>query len=205
MPYDDIPILPLLDSENGSQDDFILLDDILTPDDFEEFEEPYSVLDALLEELEPYSVDTPVTGNMASNTLTYFDRVVDGLPDYYKYVAFADNASDSYSGILVYGSDYKISGNTITFNNADVVSVYRVRQGTTSTYYTYYSHSTISNKSFSLPATSTVLYYTNAVDGFPVLGYGLNTPQNSISTYLSVAVFLAVLFVLLNKLFFRYK
>ena len=205
MPYDDIPILPLLDSENGSQDDFILLDDILTPDDFEEFEESYSVLDALLEELEPYSVDTPVTGNMASNTLTYFDRVVDGLPDYYKYVAFADNSSDSYSGILVYGSDYKISGNTITFNNADVVSVYRVRQGTTSTYYTYYSHSTISNKSFSLPATSTVLYYTNAVDGFPVLGYGLNTPQNSISTYLCVAVFLSVLFVLLNKLFFRYK
>lgn len=205
MPIEDFEYIPSENADNGLQDDFVILDDIIIPDDFEEFEESYSVLDALLEELEPYSVDTPATGNMASNTLTYFDRVVDGLPDYYKYVAFADNSSDSYSGTLVYGSDYKLSGNTITFNNADVVSVYRVRQGTTSTYYTYYSHSTISNKSFTLPSTSTVLYYTNAVDGFPVLGYGLNTPQNSFSTYLCVSVFLAVLFVILNKLFFRYK
>lgn len=205
MPVDEFVYTPSENVQNGLQDDFVIFDDIIIPDDFEEFEEPYSVLDALLEELEPYSVDTPVTGNMSSNTLTYFDRVVDGLPDYYKYVAFADDSSDSYSGVLVYGSDYKISGNTILFNNAYVVSVYRVRQGVTSSYYTYYSHSTISNKSFNLPATSTVLYYTNAVDGFPVLGYGLNTPQNSISTYLCVAVFLSVLFVLLNKLFFRYK
>lgn len=182
----EIPVLPLVDDDSS-------------------FDDNSSVLEQLLNELEPYSVDSPSTGNMASSTLTYFDRVVDGLPDYYKYVAFSDNSSDSYSGVLVYGSDYTISGNTITFNSADLVSVYRVRQGVTNTYITYYDHSDLSNRSFSLPSNSTVLYYTNAFDGFPVLGYGLNTPSNSISTYLSVAVFVAILFTLLNKLFFRYK
>ena len=137
-----------------------------------------------------YAVDAPVSGTMSSTTLDYFDRVVDGLPSDFGYVAYKTSNDDSYAGSLVYGRDYSVNGNSIVFGEGAVELVLSRYNYGNYNYYLQYDSRNASNTSLSLPSSGTLLYYTNLVDGRPILGKG-NRPFE-IAPYITVAL-LAVL------------
>lgn len=133
-----------------------------------------------------YTVGSAVGGSLSSTTLDYFDRVVDGLPSDYGYVAYKTSNDDSYAGSLIYGRDYDVSGNNIVFGKGAVeLALSRYQQGNYN-YYVAYDTSDAENASVSLPSSGTLLYYTNLVDGRPTLGRGARPFE--ISPYIVVAL-----------------
>lgn len=133
-----------------------------------------------------YAVGSAVGGSLSSTTLDYFDRVVDGLPSDYGYIAYKTSNDDSYAGSLIYGRDYDVSGNNVVFGKGAkelVLSRYRVGNYD---YYLHYDTRNAENASVSLPSNGTLLYYTNLVDGRPVLGNGARPFE--ISPYIVVAL-----------------
>lgn len=120
-------------------------------------------------QVETYAASNPVAGNLSSNTLDYFDRVVNGLPSDYKYVAYKTSSQDSYAGSLIYGKHVDVSGNILIFGE-DSVELTVSRNNYSGTYYITYDSSDASGDTVSVSNSGNVLYYTNGLEGFPTLG-----------------------------------
>lgn len=133
-----------------------------------------------------YAVGSAVGGSLSSTTLDYFDRVVDGLPSDYGYIAYKTSNDDSYAGSLIYGRDYSVSGNSIVFGKGAVELALSRHQLGNYNYYVYYDERSAENSSVSLPSSGSLLYYTNLVDGRPTLGRGARPFE--ISPYIVVAL-----------------
>lgn len=132
------------------------------------------------------AIDNAVSGTMSSTTLDYFDRVVDGLPSDYGYIAYKTDTSDAYAGSLIYGRDYDVSGNNIVFGEGAVELALSRYYDSNRNYYLSYSESDASDSSVSLPDSGTLLYYTNLVDGRPTLGRGARPFE--IAPYITVGL-----------------
>lgn len=145
-----------------------------------------------------YAVGSAVGGSLSSTTLDYFDRVVDGLPSDYGYIAYKTSNDDSYAGSLIYGRDYDVSGNNIVFGKGAIELVLsRYRQGDYN-YYLYYDTRNAENASVSLPSSGTLLYYTNLVDGRPTLGRGSRPFE--ISPFIVVALIAVLASCILGRI-----
>lgn len=145
-----------------------------------------------------YAVGSAVGGSLSSITLDYFDRVVDGLPSDYGYIAYKTSNDDSYAGSLIYGRDYDVSGDNIVFGKgATELVLSRYRQGDYN-YYLYYDTRSAENASVSLPSSGTLLYYTNLVDGRPTLGRGARPFE--ISPYIVVALIAVLASCILGRI-----
>lgn len=143
---------------------------------------------------------SPASGSIGSSTLDYFDRIISGLPVDYKYIAYRTN-DNSYDAVLYYGRDYEISGNMITFED-DATQVEVVRASSSGyNQETYYYSYDVSDVSVSFNQSGTVLYYTNAVPGYPVLG-GYEQPVG-LAPLLTAALIGAMCLVILQKLLLR--
>lgn len=155
-------------------------------------EEPVST--ALVQSITPHS------GALSSSTLNYFDRIVSGLPDDYIYIAYRTNSNSSSDGVLYYGDDYEVDGSTVTFRSGAVETrVYRVNSGYDNE--TEYLRREIGNTDVNLSHNSTLVFYSNAETGFPILG-GYEKPF-SISPFLVVGLVTALAVVVLQKLLCR--
>lgn len=143
---------------------------------------------------------SPAGGTIGSTTLDYFDRITSGLPADYKYIAYRTN-DNSYDAVLYYGRDYEISGNMITFE--DDAKQVEVERASSSGYNqeTYYYSYDVSDVSVSFNQSGTVLYYTNVVPGYPVLG-GYEQPVG-LAPLLTAALIGAMCLVILQKLLLR--
>lgn len=145
-----------------------------------------------------YTVGSAVGGSLSSTTLDYFDRVVDGLPSDYGYVAYKTSNEDGYAGSLIYGRDYDVSDNNIVFGKGAVeLALSRYQQGNYN-YYVYYDTRDAENASVSLPSSGTLLYYTNLVDGRPTLGRGARPFE--ISPYIVVALIAVLASCILGRI-----
>lgn len=148
-----------------------------------------------------YAVEPAVSGALSSTTLDYFDRVVDGLPSGYGYVAYKTSNDDSYAGSLIYGRHYDVSGNSIVFGEGAVELVLSRYNYGNYNYYLQYDSRDASNTSLSLPASGTLLYYTNLVDGRPILGKG--NRLFDIAPYITVALIAVLASCVLSRIFDR--
>ena len=109
---------------------------------------------------------------LTSSIVDCFSRVVDGLPSYWKYAAYRANNSDQSEGYLVFGSDAKVDGDYLVFNEGcQIGHYYRVAYQTGyNTYYEYkYDVTTLTATSYCIPYKSGQLVYTNMVMGYPTL------------------------------------
>lgn len=128
-----------------------------------------SVLDSV-QVMQVLLANSPASGSLSSSTIDYFDRLVSSLPSDFKYVAYRNDSEDSYAGTIIYGDDYDVSGNTVVFGEgAKGVDVSRYSG---SGYQNYISYDTYdaTDTTLSLTDSGTILYYTNAIEGYPVLG-----------------------------------
>lgn len=143
---------------------------------------------------------SPAGGTIGSSTLDYFDRVVSGLPADYKYIAYRTSSDNSYDAVLYYGDDYEVSGNVITFQEAVQLDVQRVSSSGYNTE-TDYTAEQISDTSISFGQSGTVVYYTNAAEGYPVLGG--YAPVKGYDFFIVPALIGALAVVIMSKLLFR--
>lgn len=144
---------------------------------------------------------SPAAGSLSSSTIDYFDRLVSGLDSDYIYVAYRNDVDDSYAGRILYGDNYDISGDTVIFGKGSVaVDVSRRSQSGYNNYINY-DTSSADGLSVQLVDNSSILYYTNAFDGYPVLGgYERSIGFPALVAALLVAVFASVV---LGRLFDR--
>lgn len=195
-------------TENGSVGDEVgtsVSDSDVLPEDFVSSEVPVdsdiSSDDSVLYNGAPvavYTVGSAVGGSLSSTTLDYFDRVVDGLPSDYGYIAYKTSNDDSYAGSLIYGRDYSVNGNSIVFGKGAVELVLSRYQQGNYNYYVQYDERSAENASVSLPSSGTLLYYTNLVDGRPVLGRGARSFE--ISPYIVVALIAVLASCILGRI-----
>lgn len=159
-----------------------------------------SSLDAVSEQqlVQALLASSPASGSLSSSTLDYFDRLVSGLPSDFAYVAYRNDSDDSYAGTIIYGKDYDVSGNTIMFGEgAKSVDVSRY-SGSGYQNYISYDTSDASNTPVTVSDSGTILYYTNAVEGYPVLG-GYERPVE-FSAILIVGLIVAFASCILSQL-----
>lgn len=131
---------------------------------------PDDVIEALLQmsqDIETMSLSPTFTNYLSSSALETFDRVIDGLEFPY-YIAYSYN-SDSYHAVLYYGYDFTLNGNILSLSN-DVhqVTIYRDRPSSSSSYSYYYNVISVPTQTFSINNNNQ--YYTNMLEGYPVLG-----------------------------------
>lgn len=138
---------------------------------------------------------SPASGALGSGTLDYFDRVVGGIDSDCAYVGYRTNSDDSYSGFLIWSDSYDVNGSVISFRNAETVEVWR--DGSYDRL-TRYERSSGVGMDISIPGNTTTVYYTNVIEGYPVLG-DVERPF-SISPFLIVGLLTAAAAVVLNKL-----
>lgn len=144
---------------------------------------------------------SPASGSLNSSTIDYFDRLVDGLPADYGYVAYRNSSDDAYAGSIIYGEDWDSNGNTVVFGEGAVeIDVSRVTGSGYSNYISY-DTSDASDSVISLSQSGTILYYTNAVEGFPILGSGAR--PFDIAPFLVVGLISAMAVAVLSKLMNR--
>jgi len=144
---------------------------------------------------------TPAAGSLNSSTIDYFDRLVDGLPADYGYVAYRNSSDDAYAGTIVFGEDWDYNENSVVFGSGAVeIDVSRVT-GTGYSSYIKYEAFDASDSVVSLSQSGSILYYTNVVEGYPILGAGIR--PFDISPFIVVglvsAMAVAVLMKLLNR------
>lgn len=144
---------------------------------------------------------TPAAGSLNSSTIDYFDRLVDGLPSDYGYVAYRNSSDDAYAGTIVYGEDWDCNEDTVVFGEGAIaIDVSRVT-GTGYSNYVRYDASDASDSVISLSQSGSILYYTNAVEGYPVLGAG--SRPFDIAPFLVVGLITAMAVAVLTKLLCR--
>lgn len=144
---------------------------------------------------------SPASGSLNSSTIDYFDRLVSGLPSNYCYVAFRNNTDDSYAGTIIYGKDYDCNGNTIVFGQGAVqIDVSRVYDSSSSRYI-HYDAIDASDSYVDISQSGNILYYTNAVEGYPILGDSGRVFD--VSPFLVVGLISAMAVAVLTKLLNR--
>lgn len=144
---------------------------------------------------------TPATGSLNSSTINYFDRLVSGLPNDYGYVAFRNDSQDAYSGTIIYGKDYDYNNGTVVFGKGAVeVDVSRVSTSGSNNTIRYESMDA-SDSYVQLRQSGTILYYTNAVEGYPILG-GTARPVG-MDSLLTVGLIVAMATAIITKLLSR--
>lgn len=182
----------ILPEESGPSDSGPGTGSVLSSLDAVETEQLYSALLA----------SAPASGSLSSSTLDYFDRLVSGLPDDFVYVAYRNDNNDSYAGTIIYGDDYDLSGgDTVVFGDGAVsVDVSRISSSGYNNYITY-DTSDASDSVITVVDSGTILYYTNAFDGYPVLG-GYERPVG-FSGILTVGLLSVILSVVLGKIINR--
>lgn len=144
---------------------------------------------------------SPAPGGLSSSTLDYFDRLVSGLPSNYGYVAFRNDSDDTYSGTLVYGKNFDYSDGVVLFGEGSVqIDVSRYSSAGYNNYIQY-DTTAVSDVPVRLTSSGTVLYYTNATEGYPILG-GLARPVG-FSSLLVAGLLSAMAVAVLSKLLLR--
>lgn len=143
---------------------------------------------------------SPAGGSIGSTTLDYFDRVVSGLPADAAYIAYRTSSDDSYDAVLYYGQDYTVSGNMILFSDAVELEVERVNTSGYNNETNYY-FSEVNDTSCSFSQSGSVIYYTNAVPGYPVLGGYVRATGHA--PLITAALIGALAVVMMSKLMFR--
>lgn len=173
-------------------------EDNLSEDVFTEEADDYGIT--------PYSVDTPTYGSFNSTVLDYFDRIADGLPNDYVYVAFRDSTSDSYSGIMVYGRNYTYDGSKVVFGkdsvivNADRVTISQT--GYNQNYAYSLTKSVTNSQTVPVSVKGTTLYYSNVDVGYMRLGNGNNLNVN-FSPFICIGLISAAFTAVLTRLLSR--
>lgn len=104
------------------------------------------------------------TGYLSTTIVDAFDRVVQGN-NYDYYIAFR-NSSDAYTAVMYLSDKFSKSGNSILLQDAMAVSFYRSYSG--NTYYYYYQVSYPGDVQVNM--NGNLMYYTNCVPGYPILG-----------------------------------
>lgn len=144
---------------------------------------------------------SPAGGSIGSSTLDYFDRIVSGLPYDAVYIAYRNNSDDSYDAVLYFGQDYEISDHSVSFGkDALQIKVDRTSSSGYNNVTNYYSLDA-SYTTVDFEQSGDVVYYTNAVPGYPLLGG--KVPPVGYDFYLVPALIGALAVVLLSKLVFR--
>lgn len=144
---------------------------------------------------------SPASGSLNSSTIDYFDRLVSGLPSNYCYVAFRNNTDDSYAGTIIYGKDFDCNGDTIVFGKGAVeIDVSRVT-GSGYSSYIHYDALDASDSYVDISQSGNILYYTNAVEGYPILGDSGRVFD--VSPFLVVGLISAMAVAVLSKLLNR--
>lgn len=190
----------------------LVLDPQDVPETVPEVEEGSAGVDVLDSGVDPVPVvlseevtaailgETPAGGIIGTSTLDYFDRVVSGLPADYKYIAYRTSSDNSYDAILYYGNEYQVLENSVVFDQGVSLEVVRVGTSGYSTETNYIS-ADIFDTEIDFSQSGNVVYYTNVVEGYPVLG-GVEV-QKGYDFYL-VPVLIGVLaLVIMSKLLFR--
>lgn len=136
-----------------------------------------------------------VTGSMNSQILDLMERIVNGLPSGYKYVAFRTSSNDQYSASLYMGKKADVSGNTVLFGG-DCVRVDFLRYSSSGTSYIYYTIHDAPNSVVNW--NNRVLFYTNALEYHPTLGEPSGRGL-SVGELLACLFFVAVGFYVLNR------
>lgn len=160
-----------------------------------------SVLVVSDEAVAALAASSPASGSLSSSTIDYFDRLVSGLPSDYTYVAYRNDSDDSYAGTIIYGENADVSGNTIVFGK-DAVEI-DVSRSSGSSYSSYISYATsdATDAIVTITSSGTILYYTNALEGYPVLG-GYREPVGA-SAFLVVGLLAAFASAVLTRLLGR--
>lgn len=191
-------------SEDGSQGGILQSEEEITENEVaadSSSDSGDSVMLLSEELIDALAVNSPASGSLNSSTIDYFDRLVDGLPLDYGYVAYRNSSDDAYAGTIIYGKDWETSGNSVVFGEGAIsIDVSRVT-GSGYTNYITYDASDASNSVIGLNQSGTILYYTNAVEGFPILGSGAR--PLSISLFLVVGLISAMAVAVLNRLLSR--
>lgn len=153
------------------------------------------------DDLTALAVNAPAAGSLNSSTINYFDRLVDGLPSDYVYVAYRIDVDDAYAGTIIYGDDYAANNGSIVFGEGAVqIDVSRVT-GSGYSNYIQYDRTDASDAVITVSQSGNVLYYTNAFEGYPILGAGSRPFE--IAPYLVVGIVAAFAAAVLNKLLNR--
>lgn len=139
---------------------------VVVVSDYQDILDSLAVLE---DQIAVLAADTVYTqGYLSSSSLDLLDRVVSG-GSYDYYVAYRYD-SDTYNTRLYLSDDMELDGaGRLYLYDAVLVNSYRVRVGSTgSVYRYYYAFSQAGDVSFSM--TDNYFYYTNCVEGYPILG-----------------------------------
>lgn len=105
-------------------------------------------------------------GYLSASALDVFDRVVSGY-SYDYYCAFRyDN--DSYNAIMYLSDDIENSGSSVVLSDAVSVRLYRVYSSSERSYSYHYMMQDVGDVSVNF--ADGLMYYTNCVEGYPILG-----------------------------------
>lgn len=146
-----------------------------------------------IQELASYLI--PQYGYFNSSTLDALDRAVAGSDKRY-YLSYRYDA-DTYNGYLYLSNDVKVSGNQIDLEDVTLINIYRYRYNSSYQYEYRYDISILSDVSLSVDDS---LFYTNILDGYPILG-GRTSPKNLDDSLILIYVIILLLFVIILALF----
>lgn len=134
-------------------------------------------------------------GYISSTILDSFDRVVEQLE--YDYYCAYRTGSDSYAAVLYLSDSFDIVNNTLNFDDAYRVELYRTSTGSGYNYEYYYSSSSAGDVDIIID--SDLMYYTNCLPGYPALG-SVESPKNydKSSTFV-ICLLLIIAFLLLRR------
>lgn len=135
------------------------------------------------------SVQASNYGYLGTQALDAFDRVAE--QNAYRYYCAFRESSDAYNGVMYMSDHVEVSGSTVTFKDSVQVRVYRTY--VSNTYYYYYSRGSAGDVQVNF--SGNLMYYTNAVEGYPCLG-GISVPYKYPSWVMPVilSVLLAAFF-----------
>lgn len=189
--YDDITI-----GEFERQDDIQFIQGGVYPDSEIDYFREYTMLQNYTAELAQSITSTQ--GYFNTSVLDILDRIVVGATQHY-YIAYRYD-SDAYNAYLYLSNDVKSSGTVYDLYDAELVHIYRVRYGTSSTYNYYLTRQQVGDVQLDIADGS--MSYTNMIHGMPILGgradYDILTNSQSI-TYGMLAVVIVLLLLTFRR------
>ena len=140
----------------------------------------------------------PASGTIGTSTLEYFDRIISGLPSDVVYIAYKTSSTSNYDGVLYSSDDYEVNGNVVSFGD-DTKEVRVVRSSYNGqNNVTQYYESDADGAAIGFDMDGDIVYYTNAVAGYPILGH-INQPIGY-SPFIVGAVLCALFTTILSKI-----
>ena len=140
----------------------------------------------------------PASGTIGTSTLEYFDRIISGLPSDVVYIAYKTSSTSNYDGVLYYSDDYEVNGNVVSFGD-DTKEVRVVRSSYNGqNNVTQYYESDADGAAIGFDMDGDIVYYTNAVAGYPILGHINQTI--GYSPFIVGAVLCALFTTILSKI-----